>query len=612
MLDEIGFGSVSGLFSLRSQVSSSAQNINVFSEITDNDGMFETKYDLVTGRRPENYNEAVLIIDRNNEITDFTLYALGMRDTDAIRTAIREMMQKKDKDKIDKVEESDDYEYSDFIGMTFSVIPNSALYRKNADGVWENMTEDEEFMSEAYKNGVELKIVGIIREKESSTQISGTIGYTRALTEKISGIINDSDIVKEQRENEEYDVFTGLPFVDTPSGDKAEEDAKAEAEQKKRELEEMQQKIKEAAEQMKALQEQMTAMQSAAAEIPDMQTIMASLTPEQQAALAQMTPEEQQTYIMQLMPETAQTVEMPDLSAIISLLPEEEQSQLADMTAEEQLRFLMTLAPGQDTQSSETSGSAFDMSGFDMSSFDLSAISDEQMSYFMSMPEEQRNELMKQFGGTAKASDVVSSSSQFDNLKTLGVIDMDTPSSISIFPNDFESKEKVVAIIADYNSAHDEEHQITYTDIVGMLMSSVTDIINAISYILIAFVAISLIVSSIMIGIITYISVLERTKEIGILRSIGASKKDISRVFNAETTIIGFISGGIGILVTLLLLIPINIIIDKITNISGLAVLPPLAGVILVVISVALTLIAGLFPSSVAAKKDPVVALRTE
>ena len=248
-----------------------------------------------------------------------------------------------------------------------------------------------------------------------------------------------------------------------------------------------------------------------------------------------------------------------------------------------------------------------------MSGFDMSNITDEQMSFFMSMSDEQRAELMSQLTGASfKASNVVSSSSYFENLKNLGVINMDTPSSISIYPNDFEAKEHVVDIIKDYNSRVDENKQITYTDIVGMLMSSVTDIVNAISYILIAFVAISLIVSSIMIGIITYISVLERTKEIGILRSIGASKKDISRVFNAETTIIGFVSGALGILVTCLMIIPINIIIQNITDIENLAKLPPLAAVILIAISIGLTLIAGLFPSGVASNKDPVVALRTE
>lgn len=198
------------------------------------------------------------------------------------------------------------------------------------------------------------------------------------------------------------------------------------------------------------------------------------------------------------------------------------------------------------------------------------------------------------------------------NLRRIGVSDPDDPSNINIYPRDFESKDVIADIIKDYNKELDEDEKITYTDYVGLIMSSVSTIINAISYILIAFVAISLVVSSIMIGIITYISVLERTKEIGILRAIGASKKDISRVFNAETLIIGFTAGALGIGITLLLLIPINKIICYFTDIDGIAKLPTQAGLILVLISMALTFIAGLFPSRVAAKKDPVVALRTE
>lgn len=198
------------------------------------------------------------------------------------------------------------------------------------------------------------------------------------------------------------------------------------------------------------------------------------------------------------------------------------------------------------------------------------------------------------------------------NLKLMGVSDLDEPSVINIYPKDFEAKEKISDLITEYNKGVKDTEKITYTDYIGLMLSSVTTIINAISYILIAFVSISLIVSSIMIGIITYISVLERTKEIGVLRAMGASKKDVSRVFNAETLIVGFAAGAIGIAVTLLLLIPINAIIAAITDISGLAVLPLAGGVALVVISMLLTLIAGLFPSKVAAKKDPVTALRSE
>ncbi len=206
-----------------------------------------------------------------------------------------------------------------------------------------------------------------------------------------------------------------------------------------------------------------------------------------------------------------------------------------------------------------------------------------------------------------------STSTYESNLSLMGVADREKPVSISIYPKDFASKEEIVSLIDNFNEGREEEEQIVYTDYIGLMMSSITTIINAISYILIAFVAISLVVSSIMIGIITYISVLERTKEIGILRSIGASKKDISRVFNAETLIVGFTAGAIGIGVTLLLCIPINIIIRTLTRIVNIgAVLPWKAAIALVLISMVLTLVAGLFPARVAAKKDPVVALRTE
>ena len=198
-------------------------------------------------------------------------------------------------------------------------------------------------------------------------------------------------------------------------------------------------------------------------------------------------------------------------------------------------------------------------------------------------------------------------------LSEMGYADPQNPTSIALYSKDFESKDEIKRIINEYNDSVDEEtDQITYTDYIGLMMSSVTTIINAISYILIAFVAISLVVSSIMIGIITYISVLERTKEIGILRAIGASRKDIARVFNAETLIIGFAAGAIGIGLTLLIILPINALLQAITSIGAAASLPPVAAVVLVIISMLLTIVAGLIPSSIASKKDPVIALRTE
>lgn len=241
--------------------------------------------------------------------------------------------------------------------------------------------------------------------------------------------------------------------------------------------------------------------------------------------------------------------------------------------------------------------------------FDFQSLSNEQKMYMQTLSEEELAELMTQYTENANAT-------YEGNLEKMGAVDLSDPSSINIYPKDFESKDKIAEQIEKYNqNAREndkEENVITYTDIVGTMMNSVSTIIDTISYVLIAFVAISLVVSLIMIGIITYISVLERTKEIGILRSIRASKKDISRVFNAETFIVGLMAGFLEIGVTIVLNIPINLIIKAITNISGIANLPFVGAIILVVISMFLTIIAGLIPSKMASNKDPVEALRTE
>lgn len=242
-------------------------------------------------------------------------------------------------------------------------------------------------------------------------------------------------------------------------------------------------------------------------------------------------------------------------------------------------------------------------------SFDISQLTDEQKMYLASLSEEERMQIISQY--TQNASNTYS-----DNISKLGIFDLEYPSTINIYAKDFEAKEAIVDAISNYNQLMQDdgkdEYILTYSDVAGTIMSSVTDIIDIISYVLISFVSISLVVSSIMIGIITYISVLERTKEIGILRSIGASKKDVSRVFNAETLIVGLVAGALGIIITLLLNIPINIIIENLTNVANIAILPWQGAVILILISIFLTMVAGLIPARMAAKKDPVEALRTE
>lgn len=586
VLDEIGFGAMTGMMGLASQMSSSsAGRADIFEELTDSREMFDSKYELAAGKLPEKYDEAVLIIDKYNEITDYTLYTLGLRDVTELKNAVRDMIQKKDE--VSELSEGRNYSFDEILGITFRVAANSALYEKDENGAWIDMREDPSFMKDVLEDSIPLTIVGIVRAKETGTGISGTIGYTKELMERISEEINQSEIVKEQKEREDYDIFTGLPFNGTAAGDEALEQAEKEAEERRAEAEK--------------LMEQMREAQSAASGSFD----VSQLSEEQQAALAAMGEEERAAYLASLQPQP----QTPDLS----MLTEEQQAAFYALSEEEQAQYLASVSGGSP---SEAVGDAVSDGNLNLADIDLSQLTEEQRQYFMSLSEEEREQLLEMYMRQEASAGIVSDSTYYDNMNTLGVISLDEPNAISIYPIDFEAKEAIADIIGDYNrrmeAAGEKEKAITYTDVVGMLMSSVTDIINAISYILIAFVAISLIVSSIMIGIITYISVLERTKEIGILRSIGASKRDISRVFNAETIIIGLVSGAIGILVTVLLNIPINLIIEEITDISGLSALPPVAGLILVAISVILTLIAGLMPSGYAAKKDPVVALRTE
>ena len=453
------------------QTASAFSNTEVWNRLFDNKEFLENQYEVVAGRFPENYDEIVLVVDKNNRISDYTLYSLGLKDS----KELEEMMQKAmNGEKIEPTEQVS-YSYDDILNLKFRLLCNTDYFEKKADGLWVDKTDDELYVQSKLSDALQISVVGILRPSEDSlsTGTSGFVGYTSDLMEHLINQVNDSEIVKTQKENPDVNVFTGLPFT----------------------------------------------------------------TDETEMSFEQIT-------------------------EYISSLPQEEQAEYSAYI-----------------QQMQSSG----------------------------MTEE---EITERFNSAIKGQS--DSATYSDNLSLMGVSDLNEPSVINIYPNSFEAKENISALIDEYNASADESDKITYTDYIGLMLSSVTTIINAISYILIAFVSISLIVSSIMIGIITYISVLERTKEIGILRAMGASKRDVSRVFNAETLIVGFVAGAIGILVTLLLLIPINAIIELITDISGLAALPVVGGIILVVISMLLTLVAGIFPSRVAAKRDPVTALRTE
>ncbi len=441
-----------------SSMSAMMTNTDVWIEMLDNEELLHSQYNLVAGTWPEKYNEVVLVVNDNNEVSDYTLYSLGLKDQDELEKKFKAMQ------KGETVEESaqTSYTYEDILNLSFKLILNTDYYTKE-NGLWIDKSEDEDYMKDKIEEAESIKVVGIIKQNPETVATSMTegIGYTRELEEYIINRSNEAEFVKEQKENPEINVFSGLEF------------------------------------------------------------------------------------------------------------------------------------PTEDEKKA----------------FNYNELSTEQKMAMASLSAEELTQVMETYTENMN-------STYEKNLEKLGAVDLDNPISISIYPKDFESKDGITKGIENYNQKQKnegkEENVINYTDVVGIMMKSVNQIIDIISYVLIAFVAISLVVSSIMIGIITYISVLERTKEIGILRSIGASKKDISRVFNAETFIVGLISGIIGIGTTILITIPINSIIQSLTGVDVQAMVPTVAGVILVIISMLLTMFAGLIPSKMASKKDPVEALRVD
>lgn len=549
--------------------SSSMSSYDAFRELLSTD-MLKTEYEVLAGRLPEAYNEVVVLVTDRNELSDVTLYTLGLRDQDELEGMMSSVMAGESFD-LDTGDLS--FSYDDLMGMEFSMLTAPEFYQKNDDGTWTDMRSDSEFMEQAAENGLKLKVVGILKPDADSlisSTNSGGIGYTHALTEYMIDKTNSSELVKAQKENPDVDVFTGIEF---PKADEDEEQPMSQSE---------------AMEMLAGMltEEQRTKLNEG---------IMAALTEEQQAqiqsAMMGMVSDEQMNSIMMGVLTPEQLTQLQSGADVNSLLTDAQKAQMsaqiaASLTAEQNAE-LSTMMNGMADPTK-------------MYTIFMQVLTTDQLRQLMDMTKEPET-----------------TDATYDgNLKLLGVAELSEPSSMKIYATDFESKEKITQLIEKYNDSKiaddNQADVINYTDYVGLMMSSVSDIINSISYILIAFVAISLIVSSIMIGIITYISVLERTKEIGILRAMGASKRDISNVFNAETLIVGFSAGVIGIAVTLLLNIPINIIIENITGIANVALLPWQGGVILVVISMLLTLIAGLVPAGVAAKKDPVEALRTE
>ena len=527
--------------------------------------LMKEQYEVVSGRWPENYDEVVVAVDENNEISDVMLYALGLKTMDQIL----DDMDAAASGEGDTIEEQS-WSYDDILGLDFRIILNCDKYQKSGDG-YIDATTTEAGLKYLYEsdNSIKVKVVGIIRKSDNavSSFLNGAGGYTSALTDYILDRVSSSELIAMQKENPDVDVLTGLKFP--VEGEEPSED-----------------EIKAAVDEWSAsLSEQEKAVAyTQILSVPSDEYLSAGIEQFRQ----NLTPESEDEMLLQAIMSQTQMDEQTIRSYIEQMDEEEKEGYMTQIIS-------AAVAQQYAAQAQEQLGAYTTEQLAAM--YDATPLTTEQYSYV--------------YENLLPAT--VSDSTYEQNLKLLGDVDKGSPSSIYIYASTFEDKDNISDLITTYNESAADEDQISYTDYVKLLMSSITTIINAISYVLIAFVAISLVVSSIMIGIITYISVLERTKEIGILRAVGASKRDISRVFNAETMIEGFVSGALGIIITLLLLIPINIILHSLTGIQILSAILPVGGaIILVAISIILTLIAGLIPSGIAAKKDPVEALRTE
>ncbi len=520
--------------------------------------LLKSQYDLIYGHWPENYDEVVLVVNKNNEVSDLVLYALGLKSNSALADDMQAFM---DQENLNTELES--WSYEDICSRIVRYIYPADQYSYDEEtGEYVDLADEELGLRTLYNNGMDVKISGIIRQDEDavSGMMSGSIGYTHALVEHVVNEAKNKDLVKRQLKDTTHDVFTGLPFLDDSdeafSNSRKTEAAKdyiaAASDEELADVYVKYMSVPEDDYVQELIDEQMADMTRS-----DIEDMVLKYYPEYSSMLSKMDDDTLFDYVGQMIGEQVKQQYAAQMEAMYRNLPD-------DKLAGE---------------------------------FELLALEDDDYLwiYNNAMPP------------------VYSDSTLKDNLKKLGYVDLDSPSIINIYVSTFEDKDSIADAIERYNDSVSDDDQISYTDYVALLMSSITTIINVISYVLIAFVAISLVVSSIMIGIITYISVLERTKEIGILRAIGASKKDVSRVFNAETFIIGLAAGLIGIFMTVLLNIPINIIVHDLTGIMSLkSELPMVGGAALVLISVGLTFIAGLIPSSLAAKKDPVEALRTE
>ena len=652
----------------------STGGMSVFNEMIDDQELLESQYDVVAGRWATGADECVLVLTQSGRISDYTLYGIGVLDpaelTEMVTSAMSGTAGETD------IEQGEvDFTYDDALALSFKVISPADEYRKNEEtGGWTDMSSDEQFMVDAVNNGLDLHVVGVVRPNESSDAkaLSAGIAYTPALTTALMERADQSQIVQQQLANPEVDVFTGKSFDTLQEEARAGVDLESLFSVDEQQLRSafsfdtsgLSAAFDPSGIDLSGVSVDLSSVASsvdveslvAGAPSPDFSSILEEavtdppVTLEQLEEAARLGGELTSGFVrwwgenagaldpndegfvqgvIDLMGQYLETEEAQVLLARIDEVAgqpvrERVEKIVSDYVADELAPYLQTFLQSMSAQigdaisaqlqsaisqimSSYASQVSAGLSGLqDAFSVDVDALSS---SIHFNMDAEDLTSLMESYANASQLT-------YDNNLQTLGYATPDDPAAIQIYPKDFEAKESVLDIIEGYNdeqrAAGNDDAVITYTDYMGVIMGSVTDIVNMISLVLIAFVSISLVVSSIMIGIITYISVLERKKEIGILRAIGASKGNVASVFNAETFIEGLISGVFAIAVVVIVSVPVNAWVLADFNVENIMSLPWTSAAVLVCISVALTLVAGLIPSSAASRRDPVEALRSE
>ena len=661
-LSSLGISSTSSTNSMMS----SMMNTSVFYQLPESDELYNSQYEVKAGRWPEKYNECVAVLGADGTITDYALYALGLRDSAELDKMIQQFAQNQN---VDVPTDFKTYRYSDFIGIQFKLVNAADRYLRDDDhNAWVDKSDDKDFMKSLVASGETLTVVGVVQPKEdaSASMLSSGIAYPAALTQHVIAAAADSQMVKDQLASPAINVMNGEPFgtedasafdmsslfrIDT---DRLKSAFQFDTSKLNFDLSGAFDLDNGSVDLGSLLDPDDFQLDLDLTEMPDLDMSILtdlfanmdlSVSEDKMQELAQKVLVGYKDYVIgngilnlnkisfsqylksdafktlmndamgELFDQDALQAQFSEaMQTAMSTLMESYSSQISE-TLQTQLGSAMQTAMTKlMTQMSQNIQNQMQQSFSQLGSQMESALKIDatafQKAIQFNMSEDDLTDLMK--------SAMLSSTATYDsNLQTLGYADLDAPSQIKIYPQDFDHKASVVAKLDAYNdnmrSQGADDKVIHYTDVVGTLMTSVTEIINMISNMLVAFVSISLVVSSIMIGVITYISVLERRKEIGILRAIGASKRNISEVFNAETFIIGLCSGVMGVVLSEILLIPGNMLIQKISNGTNVVARLPLnAALVLIVLATVLTILGGFIPAKGASRSDPVKALRSE